>query len=144
MFNHILSTSPEREKIIHCEPNQASCEWKKLQDYTSFFIYFENLLDVEQACKLARAKIPMYQDYSPEELLATVDQPGGWAWTPRANSMPIPFKQLIQGPLDELLNSIASHLKVTEITAWSTLTTVHNKWRSINSDILNENTMPRE
>jgi len=131
-MTQILSKAPAREKIIHCELNPKTRAYG--QNHITFVVYFEDDLDIVQATSLAKRKIPKYIDFDWEDVKSIVSK--GLCSSTLPDALNIPFKQLFYGDLEILLNNIAEHLNVSNITNLPTLTAAHDKWRRGNQTIL--------
>ena len=136
-FDEIIHNVPEREKIIHCEPNFSTIA--KALTHVSFLIHFETQAEIEQAIVFCKSKIPWFENKSIDNVkdLISLDP---CTQQPHHATCNIPFKLLFEGDINTLLQTITDHLKVPCIKNYAHIFNIVEKWRKVNNDILQHKT----
>ena len=132
-FVEILKQTPEKEQIIHCDPNFVTV--KKASQYVSIYIDLQDSEDVRQAAIFCQKKIPAYHQRSLTTigymLLSQRLDPELYNFT-----ICIPFKQLFYGNIDVLLKRVAECVGAPLDQDTATISSVVAQWRHGNDDII--------
>lgn len=132
-FNEIIANVPDKEQIIHCDPNFSTMA--KALDHLSFLVYFEDRSDIEKATIFCKAKIPWFEDKPIDHVMDLISH-DPCTKTPHHATCNIPFKMLFEGDIETLLTKISQHLNEDNLVNQTHIIKIISKWRKVNSDIL--------
>jgi hypothetical protein len=140
-----FKNEPEREQVVHAGLNSRTV--KKLGDYCSFSIYFEDEDDVNQTAVLCYHKIPWFQEQFPnntfDEIVKHLMHQNELSYLTYDNCCNISLKTMLYGPIEGLIELVGQHLNIdTQLSNnnYKLICNVVQKWREGNNQIFKKGT----
>jgi hypothetical protein len=134
-LDKILSGAPEKERIVHCEPNSQT--WGKTPPKSTIVISAKNTEDLQKIAVLRKCKIDIYHDMNLNTLYNLLLE-NSYTSMSIPDAFNMSTDQLITRNIEPLIVDLCSFLDVENTLAKSNIIDVHSKWQDGNELLFNQ------